>query len=144
MSLSDFLLAAEKGAASIYHDVLTVGPIITEWEADHPAMQPLIQSAVTWANGLLTRFGIPTETLGIVGADIIVALKALAANDATVQSVPKITTTIVQSGGAAAEAASAAVAGLNLVAGLADAADPALTPAIGAAEVVAKDFGITT
>ena len=114
MNISDFLRAAEAGAASIYHQVLATGTAIASWEADHPEIGPLISAGVTYANTLLARFGIPAETIEIAAEDIISALKTLVAHDATVPSVPLVqvnagtTTTLAQAATLADEVATIA------------------------------------
>jgi hypothetical protein len=87
--------AIEHGAALVYHKVLATGVQVTEWEIDHPTIAPLVQSGLDYALGVLMRFGVPVGTIAVVSEDILAALKALAAADATVPSVSTVTTTIV-------------------------------------------------
>ena len=78
--------AAGRGAATVYHDVLATGAHITAWEHD-PAVAPLLHIGVQYAAGALARFGVPVDAIEILAPDILAALKALAALDATVPSV---------------------------------------------------------
>lgn len=84
-SFADFLLAAEKGAGAIYHQVLATGAEIHTW-TESPAVAPLVAAGVELANGLLERVGISHSTLAIIEADIHTALKVIAAADPTVPS----------------------------------------------------------
>jgi hypothetical protein len=86
------LLAAERGAATVYHAVLQTGVAVSEWQAEHPALKPLMHQGLSFANGMLTRAGIPGMGLLIV-EDVIAALQNLAAHDATVPSAPTATVT---------------------------------------------------
>jgi hypothetical protein len=83
-NLSDMLASAEKGAASIYHAVLATETSIVNLETTHPQVSVLIGQGVTYANALLARWGIPAS---VIEDDVVTALKALAAMDATVASV---------------------------------------------------------
>jgi hypothetical protein len=95
-SIGETLQVVEKAAASVYHKVLATGTAVLDWEAEHPAVGPLIAEGLAYANSVLTRFGIPAGTIELVAGDIVVALKGLAAADATVPSVPTTTTTVTQ------------------------------------------------
>jgi hypothetical protein len=84
MSLfSDFLAAAEKGAAGVYHAVLATGAEIATLE-HNPLVAPFLQVGMAAANGMLTRAGV--TNIQIIEADISAALKAIAAADPTVPS----------------------------------------------------------
>lgn len=92
-TLSDFLQAAEKGAASIYHDALAAGVSLVKIEATNPAVEALLAEGVGYANALLMRSGIPAGVANVIEADVWTALKGLAAVDATVTSGGPIATT---------------------------------------------------
>lgn len=95
MSFSDFIAAAEKGAASIYHEVLATGVAILDW-AHNPAVASLVEVGVGTANGMLQRSGAITEATGtVVADDIHAALKHLAALDPTVASIGTLASTVV-------------------------------------------------
>lgn len=87
------LAAVERGAALVYHEILATGAQVTAWEAANPALEPLMKQGLDYALSLLTRLGIPADAATLVTEDIIAALKALAATDATVPSVATTTTT---------------------------------------------------
>jgi hypothetical protein len=101
--------AVEKGASSVYHKILTVEGDFTAWEAANPAVKPLVDEAITYAKGMLARFGVPTGVISIVADDVLASLKQMAATDATVSSVPGVIAA-VQPVVAAAEAVATAVA----------------------------------
>jgi len=92
-SISDTFKVIEAGAASVYHRILATGTTIHDWEASNPAIAGLVQEGLTYATGVLTRFGVPVGMIELVGEDIVAALKGLAAGDATVPSVPIAATT---------------------------------------------------
>jgi hypothetical protein len=100
-SIQGIFLAIEKGAASVYHQIVATGLAVNQWEESHPEVQPLIAIGLNDATSTLTRFGVPVGTIELVGSDILAACKHLAAGDATVQSGAAAVTT-VQSGAAAA------------------------------------------
>lgn len=87
-------LAAEKGAASVYHAILATGVQITNWEESHPAVGPLINEGLAYAVDALIRFSVPSTTVKLTPADVATALRALAALDSTVPSVSTVTTTV--------------------------------------------------
>ncbi len=87
-------LAAEKGAALCYHQILATGVQIAQWEDAHPTVGPLINEGVAYAADALLRFGVPAGSVRVTPADVGVALKALAALDSTVPSVSTVTTTV--------------------------------------------------
>lgn len=101
MSFAAAFAAAEKGAASVYHSVLATGSQVLAWEHD-PAVAPLLDVGVAYANSALTRFGVPAGTVSIVAQDVVVALKALAAIDPSVPSVATSTTTTTETTATAA------------------------------------------
>jgi len=80
--------AVEKGAAYIYHDLLAAESTIQTWEAANPTVAPFLKTGVIYAEGMLTRFGLPVGAVSIVGEDIVAALKQMAATDASVPSQP--------------------------------------------------------
>lgn len=96
--------AAQRGAALVYHQILATGVEVKAWEADNPQIAALVEQGVTYATGALTRFGLPVGAISVVGEDILAALKALAAGDATVPSVGTVTTTVVSETAVAAPA----------------------------------------
>lgn len=87
-------LAAEKGAASVYHAILATGVQIAQWEASHPTAGPLINEGLAYSVDALIRFGVPSTTVKLTPADIATALRSLAALDSTVPSVSTVTTTV--------------------------------------------------
>lgn len=93
-SLQAALLAAERGAASVYHAVLNTGVAVIEWETEHPAVKPLLLQGLSYANAILTRAGLAGTTL-LIAEDVLVALQHLVARDATVPSVATMTTTTI-------------------------------------------------
>jgi len=77
-------LAFEKGAALIYHKVADAVGSVLEWEADHPAIQPFVASAIAAGNALLLAHGLPVATVDTAATLVMSALKTQAANDASV------------------------------------------------------------
>lgn len=87
--------AIERGAALVYHDVLAAEAQVTAWETSDPVVGALVENGVAYAKSALMRFGVPVEAISIVGDDIMAALKALAAQDATVPSAPVAAVTVL-------------------------------------------------
>lgn len=85
---SDFIKAAELGAASVYHSILGLGVEIVHWASD-PAVAPLVSVGVEMANSMLERAG-AGDAAKVVEADVHAALKSIAASDPTVPSVGAI------------------------------------------------------
>lgn len=86
MTLAEMLLAAENGAAAIYHMVVNTGKAVAEWESAGE-VTPLVEEGAQLANALLKRMGIATNAKQDVTApDIHTALKKIAAADPTVMS----------------------------------------------------------
>lgn len=86
MTLMEMLVAAEQAAVTIYHTVVSTGQKVAEWETSGD-VAPLVDEAVTAANGLLARMGVATSAKQAVTApDIHTALKKIAAADPTVAS----------------------------------------------------------
>jgi hypothetical protein len=88
-NLSDYLATVGHAAASIYHEVASIEPAAQKWVAEHPEIGPLVNDAVKLAAELLGMFGMGGA--GVTALHIIAALKALAARDSTLPSVPMIT-----------------------------------------------------
>ena len=78
------VLAFEKGAALIYHNVADAVGSVLDWEAEHPAIQPFVASAIATGNALLLAHGLPVATVDTATTLVMSALKAQAANDASV------------------------------------------------------------
>lgn len=74
------------GAASVYHEILTIEDDVTKWTANNPALIPLMTYALDLANSYASRLGIPTYAISLILEDILAALKLMAANDPTVGS----------------------------------------------------------
>jgi hypothetical protein len=100
-TFADFLAAAEKGAASVYHAVLATGAEITSWESN-PIVAPFLDVGVSAANDMLARAGVPATTSGVIESDIATALKGIAAADPTVPSTGAIGSLAVLAGTTAA------------------------------------------
>lgn len=83
MNFSDLVSAAAHGAASVYHDVVDASTAVHTWATD-PAIAPYVKVGVNVANAMLTRVGVVNPA--VIEADIAIALKALAALDATLPS----------------------------------------------------------
>jgi hypothetical protein len=92
MTLAELIAAAERGAASVYHAVISTGAEIAAWESD-PAVASLVSAGVDAANGLLARTGVGTSAKTQIGAsDVVAALKKIAAADPTVPSIGTLAT----------------------------------------------------
>lgn len=74
------------GAASVYHEILTIEDDVTKWTANNPTLIPLMTYALELANSYASRLGIPTYAISLILEDILAALKLMAANDPTVGS----------------------------------------------------------
>lgn len=90
MSFTDYLAAIGHGAAAVYHAALATGVAVVSWEATHPEIAPLLSQGASAANTLLLRAVPEAGVAEVVGADVLVALKSMAAADATVPSRPGI------------------------------------------------------
>ncbi len=84
--MNGFFTAIKHGAAIVYHDVLAVETRIHKWEDSNPLLFPYIDKAVMFAEAMLSAHGIPVPAIALAGQAVMSALKAIAANDATVQS----------------------------------------------------------
>lgn len=81
-----WMAAAEHGASIVYHDIVGVTEKVSEWEATHPVVGPLVQQAVAYAESALSAAGIPVPEMISAGTAIWAALKKFAALDSTVDS----------------------------------------------------------
>jgi len=79
--------AVANGAALVYHQALATGAPVASWEVGHPVIGDLVQQGLGYATDALSRFGVPVGSIAVIGEDVLAALKALAAADATVPSV---------------------------------------------------------
>jgi hypothetical protein len=129
-NFSVYLAAASKGAASVYHTILGTGVAVKDWETAHPTIAPLIDQGTAFANAFVTRAtGLPVGTIIVAAEDVLASLQTLAAQDATVPSVPTsiiTTTSAVTSLGSVDQA-------IGLAADVAIALDPKLAPVLDAA-----------
>jgi hypothetical protein len=134
-NFSVYLAAASKGAASVYHSILGTGVAVKDWETAHPAIAPLIAQGTTFANAFVTRAtGLPMGTIEVAAEDVLASLQTLAAQDATVPSVPTstvTTTSAVTSLGSVEQA-------VGLAADVAIALNPSLAPVLDEALSVEK------
>lgn len=130
MSFFDFIAAAEKGAAAIYHKVLATGAEILSWESN-PAVTPLVQMGVGVANGMLDRAGAGSAAR-VVEEDIHAALKQIAAQDPTVPSLGGIGTLVNLAGSVASAIAPQAAPVVRLAEGV-----------VGAVEALAVTASVT-
>jgi hypothetical protein len=93
--VSDAFLAAERGAASVYHAILATGAHISTWEATDPMVGVLIHAGLSYAQAALVRYGVPAATVSLASEDITAALRGLAALDATLPSVTLVKTEVI-------------------------------------------------
>lgn len=88
MILSDYLAAAAHGAAAIYHEAVAVEQVVHKWTEDHPEIAPLLNTGVSIAASLLVKAGGPAA---VAAGDVLIAMRAIAARDSTLNSVPVTT-----------------------------------------------------
>lgn len=81
----DHIAASEKAAASIYHEVISLGVDVLRWETNE-MIKALTVIGADRANNLLMRCGVPQGTVHVVEEDVMLALKHMAALDPTVDS----------------------------------------------------------
>jgi len=86
MNFSDLFTAIGHGAASVYHQAVTTGIPPVEWVEAHPEIEPLLALGAKAAGSLLASAGVPVVQGTIIAEDIAIALRAMAATDATVRS----------------------------------------------------------
>lgn len=95
--MTDFIAAMNHGASMIYHDVLALETDAAKWEKDHPVYNFIIQKGIAYGNSMLAAYGIPMLAIEnaaeVSGNAIMGALKLMAAQDGTVQSLPSVSTT---------------------------------------------------
>ena len=82
--------ALRHGAASVYHEAVALESDVTKWTVDNPQIGALVDEGLALADDYLTRYagalGLPLPAISLVGHDMVAALKAIAAADATVPS----------------------------------------------------------
>lgn len=71
-------------ARRVYHHVMAIENDILKWEETHPALQPLLKTAISIAESALLRLGVPAKVITIVAPDIIAALRGMATVDPSV------------------------------------------------------------
>lgn len=78
--------AIEKGAAFVYHEILSIESDITKWRTDNPMLSALADKGIEYAMSMATRFGVPVGAIEYASEDVFAALKSLAAIDPSVKS----------------------------------------------------------
>ena len=83
--LNDIFAAAAHGAGLVYHEIVAAEADVTKWEADNPAIKPLLDAGAGYASIALAGAGVPVPAFVTVGTAVLSALKLMAAVDPTVQ-----------------------------------------------------------
>ena len=80
-------LAAQHGAAMVYHDVVAVETDVHKWMDSHPGVAALLGQGITMATDWLKGHGIPVDQIEIGFNDVLAYLRQLAAQDASISSI---------------------------------------------------------
>lgn len=88
-TIDSFFAAMDRGAACVYHKLMAVESDVTKWEYANPALANIVFEGVAFGNAFLTAHGIDVTDINVAGAAVVAALKMMAANDASVQTVTK-------------------------------------------------------
>lgn len=87
--LSDVLNAAQLGASMVYHQALNAVPDVHDWSTAHPELLPLLDKGAAIGQEVLAMSKAPGA---VAAVHVLGFLRQLAAQDATVPSLPSSST----------------------------------------------------
>lgn len=78
--------AAEHAASHVYHNIIALNKLVSQWDSEHPEIQPLLVKAGEYFDVFLVATGVPSPAVPVIHNIVVATLKRMAAHDTTVVS----------------------------------------------------------